>query len=191
MQFEEYALQLNAGDFASQSKAKAKPQGRNSASLSTRNIPIGERTWTDIATQEYELSDYSVSKKLINLLRHGSPPREDDGSIEFWRIKDYLQNYFVYCHHWSDEKLKSSMARVGGNKQIFQYCTDSSVGDLAHNETVSLLLARAMWDCTILLVMTASSSQGTTWASWRKTGRSECKSQFPPLLLAGSARGRA
>ena len=42
-----------------------------------------------------------------------------------------------------------------------------SAGDLAHNQ-----------------------SQGTTGASWRKTGRSECKSQFPPLLLAGSARGR-
>ena len=41
MQFEEYALRLNAGDFASRSKAKAKPQGRNSASLSTRTIPIG------------------------------------------------------------------------------------------------------------------------------------------------------
>ena len=63
-------------------------------------------------------------------------------------------------------------------------------GDLAHNQTVSLLLARAMWDCPIPLVMTASSSQGTTGTSWRKTGRSECKSQFPPLLLAGTARGR-
>ena len=63
-----------------------------------------------------------MSKKLINLLRHGSLAREDDGAIEFWRIKDY----FVYCHHWSDEKWKSSMARGGGNKKIFQYCTDSS-----------------------------------------------------------------
>ena len=67
-----------------------------------------------------------MSKKLINLLRHGSPPREDDGSIEFWRIKDYLQNYFVYCHHWSDKKWKSSTAGGGGNKKRFQYCTDSS-----------------------------------------------------------------
>ena len=48
MQFEEYALKLNAGDFASRSKAKAKPQRRDSASSSTRTIPIGERIWTDI-----------------------------------------------------------------------------------------------------------------------------------------------
>ena len=51
-----------------------------------------------------------------------------------------------------------------------------SAGDLAHNQTVSLLLARAMWDCPTPLVMTASSSQGTTGASWRKTGRRACDS---------------
>ena len=87
---------------------------------------MGERTWTDIEPQEYSPSDYSVLKKLDNLLRHGSLPREDDGTIEFWRMKDYLRNHFVYCHHWSDEKWKSSMARGGGNKKRFQYCTDSS-----------------------------------------------------------------
>ena len=40
MQFEEYALRLNAGDFASRSKAKAKPQKRDFASSSTTTIPI-------------------------------------------------------------------------------------------------------------------------------------------------------
>ena len=126
MKFEDYALKLNASDFARRSKAKAKPQGHSSASSSTRTKPIGERTWTDIETQEYSLSDYPVSKKLINLLRHGSLPREEDGAIEFWRIKDYLQNYFVYCHHWSDDQWKSAMAGGGGHKKIFQYCVDSS-----------------------------------------------------------------
>ena len=48
MQFEEYALRLHAGDFASLSKAKAKPQKRDSVGSSTRTIPIGERTWTDV-----------------------------------------------------------------------------------------------------------------------------------------------
>ena len=105
-------------------KAKAKPQRRDSASSSTRTFPIGERTWTDIEPQKYSLSDYPVSKKLINLLRHGSLPRDNDGAIEFLRFKDYLQNHFLYCHHWSDEKWKSSMA--GGHKKRFQYCADSS-----------------------------------------------------------------
>ena len=126
MQFEEYALKLNARAFASRSKAKAKPQRRISASSSTKTIPIGERTWTDIEPHDGSLTDYSVSKKLINLLRHGSLPREDDGAIEFWRIKDYLQNHFVHSRHRSDEKWKSIMARGGGNKKQNQYCTGSS-----------------------------------------------------------------
>ena len=95
MQFEDYALNLNAGDFASRSTAKAKPQKRDSAGSSTRTIPIGERTWTDVEPGEYSISSYEVSKKLIRLLRHGSLPRDDDGAIEFWRIKDNLQKHFL------------------------------------------------------------------------------------------------
>ena len=125
VQFEEYALKLDASDFVCRSKAKPKPQRRDSASSSTRTIPIGERTWTDVEPEEYSISDYEVSKKLIHLLRHGSLPREDDGAIEFWRIKDDLQKHFLYCHHWFDEKWKKSMARGGGNKKRCQYCTDS------------------------------------------------------------------
>ena len=87
---------------------------------------LGERTWTDIEPQDYAPTDYSVSKKQINLLRHGSLPRDKDGAIEFWRIKDNLQKHFLYCHHWSDDKWKSSMAGGGGNKKSYQYCTDSS-----------------------------------------------------------------
>ena len=126
VQSEEYALRLNASDFASRSKAKAKPQRRESASSSTRTIPIGERTWTDVEPGEYTISDYEVSKKLIHLLRHRSLPRENYGAIEFWRIKDNLQKHFLYCHHWSDDKWKSSMAGGGGNKKRYQYCTGSS-----------------------------------------------------------------
>ena len=75
---------------------------------------------------KHSLSDYPVSKKLIHLLRHGSLPRDNDGAIEFWRIKDNLQKHFPYCHHWSDDKWKKSMAGGGGNKKRFQYCSDSS-----------------------------------------------------------------
>ena len=50
--------------------------------------------------------------------------REYDGAIEFWRMKDNLQKYFSYYHHWSDEKWKNSMARGGGNKKRSQYCAD-------------------------------------------------------------------
>ena len=68
-QSKEFALKLNASAFASRSKAKAKPQRRTPAYSSTRTVPIGKRTWTDVEPGEYSLSDYPVSKKLINLLR--------------------------------------------------------------------------------------------------------------------------
>ena len=112
IQFEDHALKLNASDFASRSKAKAKPQRRPFASSSTKNIPIGERTWTDIEPQEYSPIDYSVSKKLINLLRHGSLPREDDGAIEFWRIKDYFPNHFVYSPWHEEEESRKDFSIV-------------------------------------------------------------------------------
>ena len=92
----ETALKSKARAFASRSKAKAKSQRRVSASSSTKTIPIGKRTWTDIEPQDYSPIDYPVSKKLINLLRHGSLPREDGGAIEFWRIKEYLRNDLVH-----------------------------------------------------------------------------------------------
>ena len=59
---EEYALKLDAKDFASRSKAKAKPQRRELAGLSTRTIPMEERTWTDVEAGEYSISDNAVSK---------------------------------------------------------------------------------------------------------------------------------
>ena len=74
-----------------------------------------------------------MSKKLIYLLRHGSLLRDNDGAIEFWRTEDYLQDHFVFCHHWSDEKLKSAMAGGGGgHKKRFQYCADSSSGTILY-----------------------------------------------------------
>ena len=64
MQCEDYAFNLNASDFASRSKAKAKPQKRDSASSSTRIIPIGERTWTDVEPGKLSLSDYPMVEEI-------------------------------------------------------------------------------------------------------------------------------
>ena len=109
-------------------KSQSEPQRWETVGSSRNTTRIGERIWTDVEPDEYSISDYEVSQKLFHLLRHGSLPRKNDGVIEFWRTKNYLQDHFVFCHHWSDEKWKSSMAGGEGNKKIFQYCTDSSAG---------------------------------------------------------------
>ena len=127
VQLEEYALKLDAKDFACRSRAKAKPQRRKPASSSPRTIPVGKRTWIDVEPGEYSLSDYDISKKLIHLLRHNKQVhREDDGADQLWRIKENLQKHFPYCHHWSDCKWKKRMAGGGGNKKRHQCFTDSA-----------------------------------------------------------------
>ena len=67
-----------------------------------------------------------MSKRLRTLLRHGDLPREEDGAIEFWRLKDHLRTKFENSRYLSDEMWKSRMAGGGGNKKRFQYCTDPS-----------------------------------------------------------------
>ena len=126
MQFEDFALMTNVLAFASRSKAKAKPRRRTPPCSSARTVPVGERSWTDIEPENYSSIAYPVSHQLGTLLRHGHLLREEDGAIEFWRLKDYLRNEFVDSQHWSDEMWKSTMATGGGNKKRFQYCTDPS-----------------------------------------------------------------
>ena len=126
MKFEEFALKTNVLAFASRSKAKAKPRRRTSACSSTRTVLICERSWTDVEPGTYSHIAYPVSKRLSTLLRHGDLPREEDGAIEFWRLKDCLRCEFENSRLWSDEMWKSRMAGGGGNKKRFQYCTDPS-----------------------------------------------------------------
>ena len=127
VQFKEYALKLDASDFACRSKAKAKPQRREPAGPSTRTIPIGKRTWTDVEPEENSLSDYAVSKKVIHLLRHSQTvQREEDGAVQFWRIKNFLQSQFPQVLYWSDDRWKACLAAGGGAKRRYQYCTDVS-----------------------------------------------------------------
>ena len=80
-------------DFAARSKAKAKTtEKREPVDYSPSIIPMNERKWIDI---EPSLSANEVSKKVVNLLlRHNQTvQREDDGAVQFWRIKFHLRNH--------------------------------------------------------------------------------------------------
>ena len=127
MQFDNFVLKSNARAFASRSKAKAKPRRRTPACSSARTVPTGEKKvdWCR-ATRLFVQSITQCQKQLSTLLRHGHLLREEDGAIEFWTIKEYLRNDLERSQHWSDEKWKSTMAKGGGNKKRFQYCTDPS-----------------------------------------------------------------
>ena len=61
---------------------------------------------------------FEVSKKVIYLLRHSRHVcRKEDGAVQLWRINENLQDHFEFCHHWSGEKWKKSIARGGVNKE--------------------------------------------------------------------------
>ena len=65
--------------FASRSKAKAKPRRPSTACSSSRTVPILERKkWIDVEPGA------PVAKKT---LRHAELPQEEDGAIEFWRLR--------------------------------------------------------------------------------------------------------
>ena len=111
---------------AARSKAKAKPQPRELVGT-TATIPMHERRWIDIEPSEQNLASYDLSKKVFNLLRHNQTlQREQDGAIEFYKIKFYLRNHHSQVQHWSDDRWKACLAAAGGSKRRYQYCSDNS-----------------------------------------------------------------
>ena len=112
---EERVPQTNVTIVAARSKAKAKPQPRTLVGT-TATIPMHERRWIDIEPSAPSLTAYEVSKKVISLLRHNQTvQREDDGAIQFWRIKFHLRNQFSQVQHWSEEHWKTCLAAGGAS----------------------------------------------------------------------------
>ena len=78
---------------AARSKAKAKPQPRELVGTKA-TIPMHERRWIDIEPSEQNLASYDLSKKVISFLRHNqTSQREQDGAIEFYKMKFHLRNH--------------------------------------------------------------------------------------------------
>ena len=117
---------------ASRSKAKAKPRRPSTASSSSKIAPILERIWIDIEPGAEFDQAYPVAKRINTLFRHGELPREEDGAIEFWRLKMIFGTDLSNSQYWSDDVWKSKMAGDGGNKTRFQCCTDSSGQEILH-----------------------------------------------------------
>ena len=72
---------------------------------------MNKRKWIDTGPGESSLSAYEISKQVINLLRHfQTVQREDDGAVQFWRIKNYLRDQFPQTQYWSDDRWKACLA---------------------------------------------------------------------------------
>ena len=122
---EEQTPQTSIKVVAARSKAKAKPQPRELAGT-TATIPIHQRRWIDIEPSKQDLASHDLSKKVINLLRHNQTlQREEDGEIEFCKIKFHLRNHHSQIQNWSDDRWKACLAAGGGSKRRNQYCSDN------------------------------------------------------------------
>ena len=127
---EEEDVPTSSGVVAARSKAKAKPQPRELAGTTT--IPLRERRWIDIEPSKQDLDSYDLSKKVINLLRHNQTLyREEDGAIEFCKIKFHLRDHHSQIQNWSDDRWKACLAAGGGSKRRYQYCSDN-LGTIIH-----------------------------------------------------------
>ena len=103
---EEKASQSSVKIVAARSKAESKTTKERETVELPSTIPMNERKWIDIEPAESSFSAYEVSKKVVNLLRHCQTiQREDDGAVQFWRIKFYLRNQ---CPQ-KDDRLESML----------------------------------------------------------------------------------
>ena len=115
---EEHVSQTSIKVVAARLKAKAKPQPRELVGT-TATIPIHERRWIDIEPSEQNLASYDLSKKVINLRHNQTFQREDDGAIEFYKIKFHLRNHHSQIQVWSDDRWKACLtARRGAKRDI-------------------------------------------------------------------------
>ena len=102
-------------------RKKSKPQPRVLVGT-TATIPIHERRWIDIEPSKQNLASYDLSKKVINLLRHNQTlQREEDGAIEFYKIK--ISSSKIIIHNYIiglmiDGKLV--WLAGGGSKRRYQ-----------------------------------------------------------------------
>ena len=64
---EEESVPTSSGVVAARSKAKARPQPRESTGMTI--TPLCERKWIDIEPSKQNLESYDLSKKVVNLLR--------------------------------------------------------------------------------------------------------------------------
>ena len=122
---EERLPQTSIKVVAARSKAKAKPQKRETVELPS-TIPMNESGL--ILNQQKPLSLRTRSRRKSPIFfdtvkRYNEKMTEQ---FNFWRIKFYLRNQFPQNQYWSDDRWKICLAAGGGPKRRYQYCSDIS-----------------------------------------------------------------
>ena len=115
----------------------------NCGKFSQTGIPIHSRKWINVEPQRNQSNP--VAKMMNTLLRHTPLPREN-GAIEFWRLRMEFVSGFTNYVHWSIRTWIDLLRRGGGQKKIFQYCTDSTEQEkLFISELPKAIQERILW----------------------------------------------
>ena len=75
---------------------------------------------------------YPIAKRMNILLRHEPLPRDEHGAIEFGRLKMHFESGFPNPAYWSIRSWINHFQRGGGEKKIFQCCTDYTGGEILY-----------------------------------------------------------
>ena len=111
-----------------------RPRRRTLACKSTRTVPIGDRTWNDIEPEDY------FAHRLPSV-------KTTEYSSSSWSSTS--RTNFVRSQHGSDEMWKSTMAKGGGNKKRFQYCTDPSGKEILYLRALQSHSGRNLVDLSL------------------------------------------
>ena len=125
------------------SQVKWKSKTLNRGNLLAQQLYHYVKKWIDIEPSKQDLELYDLSKKVINLLRHNQKlQREEDGAIEFCKIKFHLRNHQSQIQKWSDDRWKACWVAGGGSKRRYQYCSELFIAVLFKDilEAISLIL---------------------------------------------------
>ena len=110
-------------------KAKPKPTSAPPSAQSQKSIPIQERNWIDVEPREHAqkgAQSFTISTKMIALLRHGTLLRDQDAAMEFRRFKEEFKSVFPTSTHWSIRLRIDHLKTGAGHKKRFQFCTNSA-----------------------------------------------------------------
>ena len=77
-------------------------------------------------SHQSKISNHTISRRKSSIFFDNQAlHREEEGAIEFYKIKFHLRDYHSEIQNWSDDRWKACLAAGGGFKRRYQYCSDN------------------------------------------------------------------
>ena len=108
------------GDFAFHQKFTRKT---NHKAIVRGVTKIEQRQWIDVEPVAHDSKSSEVAREMNTLLRQGSLPGEEDGAIEFRRLKSMFASRFATSPYWSDPLCTRHLERRRSQKEIPVLCS--------------------------------------------------------------------